>query len=96
VLRLKVENERDQKSNRPGGRSIRSWSAALLHIAVAFLEVGQRTRDYLDWYRISNASQVSENFRSYQELKRELETETTANPGPLDRYLSGMQRLYDQ
>jgi hypothetical protein len=61
-----------------------------------FREVGQRTRDYLDWYRISNASQVSGDFRSYQELKRELETETTANPGPLDRYLSGMQRLYDQ
>lgn len=70
--------------------------AAIEEERVLLRKAGLRTRDYLDWYRISNATNVTGDFRAYQELKRKLETEPTANPGPIDRYLDGVQRYYSR
>lgn len=61
-----------------------------------FRAVGLRTRDYLDWYRISHATRLSGDFRDYQELKRKLETAPTRHAGPLDEYLDGVQAMYDE
>lgn len=70
--------------------------AAIEEERVLLRQASTRTRDYLDWYRISTATDVTGDFRSYQELKRKLATQPTLNPGPIDRYLDGIQRLYDQ
>ena len=59
-------------------------------------QVGERTRDYLDWYQIANATSLTGEFRDYQRLKRELETENPSNPGPVDYYLNAVQALFDE
>lgn len=62
----------------------------------ALREVGIRTRDYLDWYQITNATQLTGEFKDYQRLKRDLESKNPPHPGPVDRYLNAVQKLYDQ
>ena len=59
-------------------------------------QVGERTRDYLDWYQISNATQLTGEFRDYQRLKQELETKNPSHPGPVDYYLNAVQAVFDQ
>lgn len=63
---------------------------------VVLRQVGERTRDYLDWYQISNATQLTGEFSDYQRLKRELETQNPSHPSPIDRYLNSVQSLYDE
>ena len=58
-------------------------------------QVGERTRDYLDWYQIANATQLTGEFSDYQRLKRVLETENPSHPGPVDYYLNAVQALFD-
>lgn len=58
-------------------------------------QVGERTRDYLDWYQIANATQLTGEFGDYQRLKRKLETQNPSHPGPVDHYLNAVQALYD-
>ena len=57
-------------------------------------KVGERTRDYLDWYQITNATEVTGEFADYQRLKRELKTKTTSHQGSIERYLDAVQGLY--
>ncbi|MGJ8725225.1 MAG: hypothetical protein ACSHYB_11760 [Roseibacillus sp.] len=59
-------------------------------------QVGERTRDYLDWYQIANATQLTGEFRDYQRLKKELETENPSYPGPIDYYLNAVQALFEK
>ncbi len=61
-----------------------------------FKKVGERTRDYLDWYQIVNATELTGEFADYQRLKRELETKNPSHPGPIGRYLNSVQSLYEQ
>ncbi|GHC46743.1 hypothetical protein [Roseibacillus persicicus] len=61
----------------------------------ALHEVGIRTRDYLDWYQITNASRLTGEFKDYQRLKQDLESKNPPHPGPVDRYLNAVQNLYD-
>jgi len=61
-----------------------------------FRDVGIRTRDYIDWYQITNATELTGDFREYQELKKRLETESAPHPGPLDEYLEQVQSLYEE
>ena len=56
----------------------------------ALKQVGERTRDYLDWYQITNATRLTGEFQDYQRLKRELETENPSHPGPIDYYLNAV------
>ena len=58
-------------------------------------QVAERTRDYLDWYQIANATQLTGEFADYQRLKREIETQNLPHPSPIDRYLNAVQALYD-
>ena len=62
----------------------------------ALKKVGVRTRDYLDWFQIANATELTGEFSEYQKLKRELETELAPHPGPIDRYLNAVQKLYGE
>lgn len=59
-------------------------------------QVGKRTRDYLDWYQIANATKLTGEFHDYQRLKQELETENPSHPGPIDYYLNAVQALYNK
>ena len=58
-------------------------------------QIGERTRDYLDWYQIVNATQLTGEFGDYQRLKKELETKNPSHPGPIDHYLNAVQGLYN-
>ncbi len=72
----------------------------LLHILeekrVILKKVGERTRDYLDWYQITNASELTGEFQDYQELKLELENQPAVRTGPVGRYLNAVQGLYNE
>lgn len=59
-------------------------------------QVGERTRDYLDWYQIANATRLTGEFADYQDLKQRLESENPSHPGPVDHYLNAVQGLYDE
>lgn len=59
-------------------------------------QVGERTRDYLDWYQIANATSLTGEFADYQRLKKDLETQNPSHPGPIDHYLNAVQALYDE
>ena len=58
------------------------------------VETGERTRDLLDWYRITSATEVSGAFEDYTRLKEELEKDLNPSPGPISRYLDDLQKLY--
>lgn len=55
--------------------------------------LGERTRDYLEWYRITNAKQLSGDFDSFIKLKEELNVAPRQRSGPVSRYLDDMQRV---
>lgn len=60
------------------------------------LDLGERTRDYLDWYRITNASETSGEFRDYIELKEKLDTGRSRAESPMSRYLDDLQSYYGE
>ena len=62
----------------------------------ALHQVGERLRDYLDWYQIANATSLTGEFKDYQRLKEELESKNPDHPGPLDHYLNAVQNLYEE
>lgn len=55
--------------------------------------LGSRTRDYLEWYRITTARQMSGDFESFIQLKENLET-TRSRTGHVSEYLDRMQRVF--
>ena len=56
--------------------------------------LGNRVRDYLEWYRITNSKQLSGDFESFVELKEKLESRPRGHQGPVSEYLDSMQRLF--
>jgi hypothetical protein len=60
------------------------------------VETGERTRDLLDWYRITSATEVSGEFEDYTRLMEELEKDVNPSPGPISRYLDDLQKLYER
>ncbi|NIP98753.1 MAG: hypothetical protein GWO24_37250 [Akkermansiaceae bacterium] len=58
--------------------------------------LGKRTRDYLEWYRITNARQMSGDFESFIELKENLEAPSKRRFGPVSEYLDDMQRVFGE
>ncbi|MFP6859248.1 MAG: hypothetical protein VCA73_18360 [Roseibacillus sp.] len=57
--------------------------------------LGTRTRDYLEWYRITNSKQLSGDFESFIELKENLQSRPQQRKGPVSEYLDGMQRIFE-
>lgn len=56
--------------------------------------LGNRARDYLEWYRITNSKQLTGDFESFVELKEKLQTQPRRHQGPVSEYLDSMQRLF--
>ena len=56
--------------------------------------LGNRTRDYLEWYRITSSSQLSGDFESFVEIKEGLEIRPSSHRGPVSEYMNSMQRLF--
>ena len=60
------------------------------------LALGKRTRDYLEWYRITSSEELSGEFDSFIELKKRLEAMSGKNEGPIGVYMDSMQRLFSE
>ena len=56
--------------------------------------LGNRARDYLEWYRITNSRQLTGDFESFVELKEKLQIQPRRHQGPVSEYLDSMQRLF--
>lgn len=69
--------------------------AALEQARGQFAEMGERTRDYLDWCRITQGRQLSGAFVDYIKLKEKLEAEPSRRSGPVSKYLDDLQSLYE-
>jgi len=59
------------------------------------LTASERTRDYLDWYQISQAREVKGDFRGYMKLKERLIMEREKRKDPvIDKYLDEVQDFF--
>ena len=58
--------------------------------------LGRRARDYLEWYRITNARELTGKFDNFIELKSRLESLGGKNEGPIGLYMDCMQRLFSE
>jgi len=58
--------------------------------------LGNRTRDYLEWYRITSSQELTGEFDSFIDLKSRLEVMSGKNEGPIGVYMDSMQRLFSE
>ncbi len=58
--------------------------------------LGNRTRDYLEWYRITSSEELTGEFDSFIDLKSRLEVMSGKNEGPIGVYMDSMQRLFSE
>ena len=58
--------------------------------------LGIRTRDYLEWYRITNAKHLTGDFESFIELKENLKSSPSKRRGPVSEHLDSVQRIFDE
>jgi len=60
-------------------------------------QAGKKVRDYLDWYYITQSTDVSGKFSSYNDLIDALEKEKSSSGehDAISEYLDGMQRMID-
>ncbi|NNC87367.1 MAG: hypothetical protein HKN82_02775 [Akkermansiaceae bacterium] len=70
--------------------------AELARTRAQFARMGNRTRDYLDWYRITQGRQLSGAFGDYMELREKLEVTPEPRSGPVSRYLDDVQEVYER
>ncbi|MDE0827429.1 MAG: hypothetical protein OSA48_11580 [Akkermansiaceae bacterium] len=73
---------------------IEARMASLNERRLNMVDVGKRTRDFLEWYRINTAEEISGEFIDYLKLKEELDEERSENRGPVSDYLRDMQKIY--
>lgn len=59
------------------------------------VSLGLRTRDYLDWFRITKSTELSGDFESFIELKENLQTKPSKRRGHISEYLDSMQRIFE-
>ncbi len=57
--------------------------------------LGIRTRDYLEWYRITNSRRLTGDFETFVDLKERLERRPGGPEGPVSEYLDSIQRLFE-
>ena len=60
------------------------------------VSLGRRTRDYLEWYRITSAKELTGKFDNFIDLKKRLETLRGKNEGPIGLYMDSIQRLFSE
>lgn len=65
-------------------------------IRFRFQEVGNRSRDYLDWYYITRSDEVSGDFKQYRELSAALDRESIKprSDDSIQLYLDSVHRIY--
>jgi len=70
----------------------------LSDVRFQFQEVGKRTRDYLDWYYITQSDEVSGDFEQYRELSEALQRESMKLrvDDSTQKYLDGVQKMYGE
>ena len=73
---------------------IEARMASLKERRLDMVDVGKRTRDFLEWYRINTAEEMSGEFDDYLKLKEELDEGRSENRGPVSDYLRDMQKIY--
>ncbi|NWK57166.1 hypothetical protein HW115_16205 [Verrucomicrobiaceae bacterium N1E253] len=68
----------------------------LADVRMKYQEAGTRVRDYLDWYYITQADEVSGSFKQYIDLSRALKRESIKprESDSIQEYLDGIQALY--
>ncbi len=88
---LRILGEIAHDTDNSVGERLESLAGQRTHL----LAVGLRVRDYLEWYRITNAKQLSGDFESFIELKENLQSPPTRRKGPIAEYLDDMQRIYE-
>jgi len=61
-----------------------------------FVRAGERVRDYLDWYYITQSTEVGGDFKAYMELSDALEKESARsnNKDSIQKYLDRVQELF--
>jgi hypothetical protein len=59
------------------------------------LALGLRTRDYLDWVLITKSNELSGDFESFIELKKNLQVRPSKPRGHVSEYLDSMQRVFE-
>ena len=63
-----------------------------------YIKAGERARDYLDWYYITQSDDVSGGFKEYMDLSKALkeEAEDPNKKDTVDRYLDTVQALFSE
>lgn len=59
-------------------------------------KMGIRTRDILEWYHITTATEVSGAFDDYLKLKEKLGEGATKRSGPISEYLDAINKVYER
>lgn len=59
-----------------------------------YVKAAIRTRDYLDWFEISNKNKLSNSFDSYMETMKLLRENESGPDTPMSKYLRDIEELY--
>lgn len=70
--------------------------ASLSHRRAEMVVLGKRVRDLLEWYQINSAQELSGDFETWADLKKQLEMERSENRGPLADYLRDVQAIFGE
>ena len=76
-------------------RDLETRLAALAAERERLRQLGARTRDYLDWYRITSSDELSGAFADYIKVKESLQAPRTPRKGTVSSYLDDMQALFE-
>lgn len=77
-------------------KGIRARLDKLADIRMRLQDAGKRSRDYLDWFYITQSNEVSGGFEDYRELSDALRREALKpkQDDALQKYLDNVQRIY--
>jgi Ran GTPase-activating protein (RanGAP) involved in mRNA processing and transport len=74
--------------------NVASRLAALAETRKTMIERADRGRDYLDWFEITRAKQISGVFDDYLELKERLKDRSHRRKDSISNYLDRMDRIF--
>lgn len=80
---------------KPGAETAQQLES-LAKIRQTMSERALRGRDYLDWFEITRARELSGEFEDYLKLKQRLKTLPKHKSDPVSDYLDRMDRLFDR
>ena len=79
-----------------GDTKIQNRITKLDDVRLRYKEAGQRVRDYLDWYYITQSTELSGSFKQYRELSQALKRESvkSSNSDSTQIYLNDIEKMY--